>query len=52
MDLGDPEVLRLRCIGHIINLACEAFLGAKEDESSPDFEDATPKSARLGLASR
>lgn len=46
MDLGDPEVLRLRCIGHIINLACEAFLGAKEDEY------ATPKSARLGLASR
>lgn len=46
MDLGDPEVLRLRCIGHIINLACEAFLGAQEDE------DATPKSARLGLASR
>ena len=39
MDLGDPEALRLRCLGHVINLACEAFLGAKEDESSLDFED-------------
>jgi hypothetical protein len=26
LQLGDTEGLRLRCIGHIINLVCKAFL--------------------------
>ena len=38
LQLGNSEGLRLRCLGHIINLVCKAFLGSKEDESSLDFE--------------
>ena len=39
LQLGNPEGLRLRCLGHIIiNLVCKAFLGSKKDESSLDFE--------------
>jgi len=50
LQLSNPESLRLRCLGHIVNLVCKAFLGSKEDESSLDFK--LGGKSRSGLALR
>jgi hypothetical protein len=46
-DIKDPDSRRVRCLGHIINLAAKAFLFGKNADAFEDSTDAARKNGHL-----